>query len=207
MSCIIRTLALLPCCFTLGWTQQPPDLQREIAARYLDWSQDNTVLFEAVRRLTPCSPRISTLIQQARDHSSALAQTMQQYLEQYGAPARKQMEASATLASELEASLKELQPLDALALQYQQRAAARHRETGAASQTGTAARDAAAKVREFRAGLSQAEWPLRRIAAGAAAEQELWTAYYDAIEALTRIQCAEASPSAKPAPTAPAKKR
>lgn len=205
MSRIIRTLALLPCCVTLGWTQQPSDPQREIAARYLDWSQNNTVLFEAVRRLTPCSPRIATLLQQARENSSALVKATQQYLDQYSAQMRQQLSAATQLASDLDASLEELQPVDELSRQYQQRAQARDRSTAPAPESATAG-DAAAKLREFRDGLAQSDSLLRQVAEGAAEEQQLWTAYYDAVEAVTRRQCAEAPASAKPAPAAPAKK-
>jgi hypothetical protein len=207
MSRIIRTLTLICCCFTIAWTQEPPDLQRDIAARYLDWSQHNTVLFEAVRRLTPCSPRISTLIQQARENSSALAKVTQQYLDQHSAQLRQQLAANSHLASEFNVSLEELQPFEQLSSQYQQRTEVRLRRTGTAPEATTAS-NAAAKLREFRDGLSQTESLLRQVAEGAAQEQKLWTAYYDAVEAATRRQCAEAQPAgARPAPAAPAKKR
>lgn len=215
MSRIIRILALLPGCITAGWPQPPPaDPQREIASRYLDWSQSNTVLFEAAQRLPPCSPRLSSLLVQTRLHAAALAKANRQYFDQYGAAARKELAENQKLASETETALGELKPLEEPERQYGQRLEAKRRRTdtdalGSLPAPGEGSVDtsgAAGLTQELRNGLSQKQTILQQITQGAETEYKLWTAYYNAFDAAMRLRCRESQPGgAKPA--APVKRR
>jgi hypothetical protein len=216
MNRIIRLLALSFVGLTVGWPQSPPvDLQRQIASRYLDWSQSNTVLVEAARRLTPCSPRLSSLLVEVRDNATALAAANRQYFNTYGAAARKEIAEVLPLTSDAETAVKELEPLEALDRQYRQRLASKRDRAGAEplgnlAVAGEGALDSSGAVRiagELRNGLAQQQTLLLEITAGVEAEQKLWTAYYDAFEAAMRTQCRESQVrSAKPPVAAPVKR-
>jgi hypothetical protein len=182
MDRVLRILALVPACLAAGWSQPATDWQREISSRYLDWSQSNTVLFEAVQRLAPCSPRLSTLLVEVREDAAALAKANRQYFDQYGAARRKDLAESVRLASETETALPELRSLDV--------------DTNRAAEL----------TKELRKGLTQKQTLLQEIASGVEAENKLWTAYYNAVETVIRRQCFE-SQGGRAKPPARSKRR
>lgn len=178
----IRLLALLPACLAAAWSQPAPDRPGEIANRYLDWSQSNTVLFEAVQRLTPCSPRLSSLLVETRESAAALARANRLFSDQFGAARRKELADIAKLVADTETALPELKPLDL--------------DTNRAAQLAT----------ELRRGLAQKQTLLQELTRGMESENKLWAAYYNAVEAVIRRQCLESQGAAKPPAVQPRKR-
>lgn len=205
MSRIIRVLALLTSCISAGLPQSTPaNLQREIASRHQDWSQANAVLVEAVRRLEPCSPRLSILLTEARDSAAALAKANRQYFDQYGAALRKDIASAQKMASESEAELNESKVLEEPANQYAPRVESMRRRTGPESPAPSAdtavSIDGASELAQLRSSLEHRQTLVDQIAGGADSEFKLWTAYYNSIESAASIRCRALQPgAAKPA--------
>ena len=118
-------------------------------------------------------------------------------MEQYTTVLRKQTAEGERLASETEAALGELKPLEELMRQPPGGEPAL--DTGAALNL----------TRDLLKGFAQRQTLVRQILTGLEGEACLWNAYYDGIAALTRAQCAEFQPPAAKRPPAalPAKGR
>lgn len=206
MSLIIRVLALLTGCITAGWAQSTPaNLQREIASRYLDWSQANAVLVEAVRRLEPCSPRIASLLTEARDTAAAMAKVNRQYFDQYTASMREDLAAAQKAASESEIAFNELKLLEDPARQYGVRVDSMRRRIdseGAAAPPVDSVIDGSspAELGQLRTALAQRQTLVQQIASGAESEYKLWMVYYNSIATAARLRCGGVQPGAAKRP-------
>lgn len=191
------------------WSQTGGDaLRSTVELREREWSQANAVLFEAARKLNPCSPRIASLLTEVRAGALALAEANARYYTSFAAAARAESAQDRKFASEADAAAGVMKTaVDAIgadraavdAMRKQLPAEAPSELTAALGRLEVANRGGAAvgavaagdseSTRQLRSSVDAKEALIRQVEALTAAEAKRWAAYYDGIETGIGQQC------------------
>lgn len=219
---MIRLVPLLLAAAAVAWPQPartpPPrtsleQLQSAVEEAQRDWSQTNTIVLEAERRLSPCSPRLAALLVQVRENAAALARANARYLLAYTAELRGDLTGGRKFAAAASSGITDLAGAAAILNADRSLAESKRTQLAAGDPAGVAA--ALKNIEAATPGTAQSatdsraigqlldayqakEKVIAQLEASAAAETRLWATYYQAIETGIRRRCATPAKPAVP---------
>lgn len=191
-------------------------LKRVMAFKQREWTTAHNTLSEASRKLSPCSPRIATLLKASRDAAGEAVKANTKYFARWGESLKQQVEEERKFAAESATNHEHTRALLDQAIQEGEAIQRRRQELEAALKDGDSkdAREALANLERMyttnrrnleeavksgaqvgelskaaREQLAVKESLLGQIQGYEEAESRKWQAYYDYMEAEIRKRC------------------